>query len=167
MPSRQTTTPRSALRAELTKQLVPALRALGFSGPQTISGNGLAHEYKRAGSGGTQILTVQLDKYQRPRFVLNLRVEPAEGFTHIHNNVGTVVSGRLKPSAGTTTRHWFRSDAPLLKRMLGMRTPSASEVVAQSVALLPEVEAWWHTRSASKHISVIPFRFRDHRNRNT
>jgi len=156
MPNRQRTTPRSALRAELTKQLVPALRALGFSGPQTISGNVLEHEYKRSGSAGTQILTLQLDKYQRPRFVLNLRVEPAEGFRHIDNNGGTVLSGRLKPSAGTSTRHWFRSDASLLRRLLGMRTPTAAEVVAQSVALLPEVEVWWHTQSASKHISVIP-----------
>ena len=134
------TTERSALRAELNRQLVPRLLGLGFSGPQTISGKSALHVYKRSASGGTHCLTVQLDKYGRPRFVLNLSVEPPEGFAHVHNKGGTVVTGRLQPTAGATTRHWFRSDVPLLKRMIALRGPTPADIVAQSVALLPEVE---------------------------
>jgi hypothetical protein len=151
--------PRAALRAELTRQLVPALQALGFTGPKTIAGNGLLHEYRRSGDVGAQILTLQLEKHGRPRFLLTFCVEPAGGFDRLYTSGGTVAQGRLCPRAGATTRHWFRVDPPFLRRILRLRRPAASEVVASCVALLPEVEAWWQTQSPSRHVSVLMHRF--------
>ena len=152
-------TPRSLLRDELTKQLVPALRALGFTGPAAIGGSRLLHEFRRPGSTGTQTITLQLEKYGRPRFVLMLCVEPPEGFDHLVASGGTIAQGRLQPRAGATTGCWFRTDAGLVQRMLGRSGPAPAEVVAQCVALLPEVEAWWRDQAPSPHVTVLTHTF--------
>jgi len=160
-------TARTTLRNELTSQLVPALQALGFSGPRAISGNALVHEYKRSSAGGTQVVTLQLEKYGRPRFVLTFCVEPPGGFDRVYEEGGTVDQGRLHPrGAGPTTKYWFRVDPPFFKRILRLRIPAATEVVAHCVALLPEVEAWWQTRAASHHVSVLTHRFPGRQSRN-
>src|SRR6185436_9500792 len=90
--------PRAALRAELTRQLVPALQALGFTGPKTIAGNGLLHEYRRSGDVGAQILTLQLEKHGRPRFLLTFCVEPAGGFDRLY--MGLIRFGGHLPKGG-------------------------------------------------------------------
>lgn len=138
---------------------MPALQALGFSGPATIAGNGLLHEYKRSGKAGAQVLTLQLEKHGRPRFLLTFCVEPPGGFDRLYADGGTVAQGRLCPRPGATTRHWFRVDQPFFRRILRLRSPEAREVVASCVALLPEVEAWWQTQSPSTHVSVLTHRF--------
>jgi len=152
-------TARSILRAELKSNLLPALRTIGFTGPNAISGNALLHDFKRPGSDGTHVLTVQLEKYGRPRFTLNLSIEPPEGFEILIHRGGAVRRGRVQPRRGATTRAWFRADPPLWKRLLGQGGSSPAQAVAACVALLPEVEAWWQTQVASPHITVVEHKF--------
>jgi hypothetical protein len=152
-------TPRSLLRDELTRQLVPALQALGFTGPSAITGNRLLHEFRRPADAGTHTVTLQLEKYGLPRFILMLCIEPPEGFDHLVANGGTVAQGRLQPRPGATTRCWFRTDAGPLQRVRGRSGPAPAVVVAQCVALLPEVEAWWRDQAPSPHVSVLTHTF--------
>ena len=153
------TTPRGDLRAALTAGLVPRLRALGFDGPAAISGNALSHEYVRANGDARQHLTVQLEKYGLPRFIVNVAIEPPQGFATIHREGGTIVSGRVKPRPGPHTQSWFRADAPWWQRLVGRPHPGPVQAVAQCVALLPEIEAWWTTQSPSTHIESRPCTF--------
>src|SRR2546425_4841439 len=73
------TTVRAKLRATLSKKLVPVLIAKGFRGPSDLEGNSLVHEYRRSTDQGTQVLEIQFEKRQLPRFVINLYVEPLGG----------------------------------------------------------------------------------------
>src|SRR2546422_4803335 len=65
------TTVRAKLRASLSKKLVPVLIAKGFRGPSDLKGNSLVHEYRRSTDQGTQVLEIQFEKRQLPRFVIN------------------------------------------------------------------------------------------------
>ena len=152
-------TARSALRSELTKQLLPALRALGFAGPSSIAGNGLLHDFKRHTNQGTHLLTVQLEKHGRPRFVIGLSIEPTVGFESVLRSGGVVRQGRLKPRRGAGTGAWFRTDVPLWRRLLGQSGISAAQAVASCVSLLPEAEAWWQNESSTEHILVFEQHF--------
>src|SRR6266853_457837 len=104
------TTVRAKLRASLSKKLVPVLIAKGFRGPSDLEGNSLFHEYRRSTDQGTQVLEIQFEKRQLPRFVINLYVEPLGGVKALVRNGGTIMSGRLKARMGATTRSWFRAD---------------------------------------------------------
>lgn len=152
-------TARSALRSELTLNLIPKLRAAGFSGPAEISGNALLHDFKRSAGQAMHVLCVQLEKYGLPRFILDLTVEPPEGFEAVVARGRSVRQGRLQPRHGASTSAWFRAD-PTVWQWVGFGTPhSAVAAVAACVSLLPEVEAWWQTESESKHISVVEHKF--------
>ncbi len=109
------------------------------------------------------MVTVQLEKRGLPRFILNLHVEPGDGFQRVWRRGGVVRQGRLKPKRGATTRAWFRADAPVWRRRLGRSVSRAAEVVAECVALLGEVDVWWETEAASDHITVLEHRLRGDR----
>src|SRR5881296_171896 len=102
-------TARARLRAALSEKLVPVLLSNGYRGPSELKGNALVHEYRRSTSQGTQVLEIQFEKYQLPRFVINLYVEPPGGMQSLTRNGGKIVSGRLKARPGGTTRSWFRA----------------------------------------------------------
>lgn len=144
------TTSRSSLRSALSKELLPALGSLGFSGPSAISGNALLHEFKRS----RNIFTLQLEKHGLARFIVLLANEPAEGFQAVVERGGTVRQGQLKPLPGTSTTSWFRADPGLWQRLFAPSPPSALAAVATCVSFLPEVEAWWQTEAPSQHITV-------------
>lgn len=149
-------TARSELRLELTRALLPALRDLGFAGPEAISGNALLHDYRREAGSETHVLTVQLEKNGLPRFTLNLCIEPPEGFEVLVQRGGTIHKGRVQPRPGPSARTWFRTDPSFWKRIAGRaRSASAASVVAECVSLLPEIEAWWGNQANSPHIKVL------------
>jgi len=153
-------TARSRLRDLLTERFVPLLFTAGFVGPKKISGNGLLHEYVRSVGQEIHHLTIVFEKYQRPRFYVDLAVEPPGGYKPLIANGGEVVLGLLKPKPGPSTRHWFRADPTWWKRLLIPRTPTLEhEAVDECVRLWPEVETWWATRSPSEHIQVLPTKF--------
>ena len=154
------TTERSELRAAIDGHLLPALRQLGFEGPRVIAGNALLHEFRRSAGRKTHVLTVQFEKHGLPRFILNLAIEPPEGFESVIEGGGKIRQGRVKPRPGPSTRSWFRSDTPLWRRIIGAPSSTAASAVAACVALLPEMEAWWQTGAASPHITVLETHFK-------
>jgi hypothetical protein len=105
-------------------------------------------------------LSIQFEKWQLPRFVINLEVEPPEGIEAVIAPGGESVTGRLKPRSGPSTRSWFRADRPWWQRIIS-RGPSdlANEAVDECIRLLPEVETWWTTQSSSEHITCLTFKF--------
>ncbi len=154
------TTARARLRAALSEGVVPALLSKGYRGPAELKGNALVHEYRRSTPQGTQVLEIQFEKYQLPRFVINLYVEPPGGMQTLKKTGGTIVSGRLKARPGATTRSWFRADRSWWERVVLRRGDTLEiEAVQLCLSLLPEVEAWWDTRNASPHISSWPVNY--------
>ena len=150
-------TARARLRAALSEDLVPALLAAGFKGPAAIRGNGLLHEYRRRTATGVQVLTIQLEKRQLPRFILLFHIEPEHGFERVIAEGGTVMAGCLKAKPGPSIRCWFRADRSWFERVVLRRTDTLErEAVRQCLAYLPEVEAWWSGQVSSRHIVSWP-----------
>jgi hypothetical protein len=148
---------RAALREELSGRLVPELRRLGFDGPPRIAGNALLHEFRRpADPRGTDVLVLQMEKHGRPRFLLLVHVEPAEGMEAVMARGGTVIAGAITPRRGTSSRHWFRADPGLWRRWTGSPRTLEREAVDACMALLPEIEAWWSTQQPTQHIVTWP-----------
>jgi hypothetical protein len=152
-------TARSKLREELTARFVPLLRQRGFAGPDRIAGNALFHDFRRTTAAGTQVLSIQFEKYQRPRCILNLWVEPLEGVDAVISRGGTVIQGRVQPRWGASTRKWFRADHPWWQRMLGRKSTREREAVSEAIALLDEIDRWWQAKQPSPHISTIELRY--------
>jgi hypothetical protein len=153
-------TTRAKLRELLTERYVPLLFAAGFSGPNKISGNKLFHDFTRKVGEETHHLSIMFEKWQRPRFVVDLAIEPPGGYEPIIVNGGEVIQGRLTPVPGPSTRSWFRADPPWWKRMIFPHTPTReNEAVEECVHLWPEVEAWWAIRSDSEHIRLHTVRY--------
>ena len=154
-------TTRSQLREALSEELVPVLLSAGFTGPSKISGNSLFHEYRRTTANGVHVLTIQLEKNQLPRFLLNLHVEPHEGMERLMAEGGTVVAGCLKARPGPGLRSWFRADRSWWERIVLRRTDTLErEAVRLCLAYLPEVEAWWDSQTPSQHVSSWPVTYR-------
>jgi hypothetical protein len=154
-------TARSKLRQALSEELVPVLLNRGFAGPAKIGGNSLLHEYRRTTESGVQVLSIQLEKNQLPRFVLNLHLEPKEGIERVIAEGGTVLAGCLKAKPGPWLRSWLRADRSWWQRViLGKTDTLEREAVRLCLASLPEVEAWWNTQAPSKHIMCWPVRYR-------
>ena len=154
-------TARSRLRQALSEELVPVLLNSGFAGPATIKGNALLHEYRRPAGRGVQVLSIQLEKNQLPRFILMFHVEPEEGIERVIAEGGTVVSGCLKARPGPWLKSWFRADRPWWQRVVLRQTDTLErEAVRLCVAYLPEVEAWWNSQAPSQHIDSWPVTYR-------
>jgi hypothetical protein len=156
---------RAASREQMNERLLPELRRLGFQGPSRIGGNRLLHELRRAGPRGTDVLTIQLEKYGLPRFVLGLHVEPPQGIEAVIARGGTVIAGSARPRKGPSTRHWFRADASLWQRLRGSGRTYEREAVDACIALLPEIEAWWAVQQPTKHIAAWPVTYAASRDR--
>jgi hypothetical protein len=153
-------TTRARLIDGLTRDLVPLLLQAGFEGPASIRGNTLLHEYRRRAGNGTHVLTIQLEKRQRPRFLVLLHVEPPEGIEALTDAGGEITTGSLKPRPGPTSRSWFRADPPWWQRVFRATPPArAREAVEECVRLLPEVDAWWTRQTSSPHISSMVVKY--------
>jgi hypothetical protein len=151
-------TVRTKLRQALSDKLVPAILAAGFKGPLAIRGNALRHDYRRTiPSGETHVLTIQLEKRQRPRFLLTLYVEPAEGINQVIARGGRIVSGSLTARPGPFSRSWFRADRSWWHRVVLRQTDTLErEAVTLCLSYLPEVERWWSNQQPSEHINSFP-----------
>jgi hypothetical protein len=156
-------TARAKLRQALSEELVPVLLNSGFAGPAKISGNALLHEYRRTTGGRVQVLSIQLEKNQLPRFILNFHIEPEEGIERVMAEGGTVLAGCLKAKPGPWLKSWFRADRSWWQRIVLGRTDTLErEAVRLCLAYLPEVEAWWHSQAPSQHIDSWPVRYQIH-----
>lgn len=154
---------RARLRQLLTERYVPLLLAAGFEGPPRITGNKLFHDYARKSDQGTHNLSIQFDKWQRPRFVINLHVLPPGGIDEVVTRGEELINARLKPGRGATAGSWFRADPPWWRRLLAPRSPTREEEAVEAcVRLFPEVEAWWASQAPSGHIACWPARYMAH-----
>jgi hypothetical protein len=153
-------TARARLRAAISEKVVPVLLSKGYQGPSELKGNALVHEYRRSTPQGTHVLEIQFEKYQRPRFAINLYVEPPGGMESLTRNGGTITTGRLKARPGATTRSWFRADRSWWEQMILRHSDTVeNEAVELCLSLLPEVEAWWSSQRASPHITSWPVKY--------
>lgn len=158
------TTTRKKLRDELSRRFVPALRQLGFNGPDRISGNSLDHHYRRVAGGQAHCLSISFDKWKRPRFALDLQIEPPEGMNVLMQRGGQFIQGRAIPGRGHETESWFRADRPWWHFLFGLVSTREQQAVSDALTILPEIERWWHTQEPTKHITVIPTTFRPRNN---
>ncbi len=151
----QVTTARAKLRTEIEGRFLPLLLERGFAGPTKLNGNRVLNEFTRPAASGTHELSIQFDKYQRPRAVINLAVIPLGGFEHLERIGGTLIQGRVtwRPR-GVMTSSWFRADRPLWQRLLGRRSTTEVEAVTAMISCLPEIDRWWDTQQESQHIRV-------------
>jgi hypothetical protein len=153
-------TARKRLREELSTRFVPLLRQRGFEGPERLAGNAVSHDFRRRTATGVQVLSIQFEKYQRPRCVLNLWVAPPEGIEEALRRGGTVVQARVQPRPGPSTRHWFRADRPLWHRLLGNTSTLEREAASEVVALLGEIDRFWQSQAPSPHVSILSTSYR-------
>lgn len=151
----QPSTARARLRIEIERRLIPLIQERGFVGPSKLNGNRVLHEFTRPSASGTHELSIQFDKYQRPRAVINLVVVPPGGFERLEQIGGTLIQGRVtwKPH-GVMTGSWFRADRPLWQRLFGTRSTTEAEAVAAMISCFPEIDRWWDAPQESKHIKV-------------
>lgn len=152
---------REKLREELSRRFIPAVNNRGYTGPAVLAGNALFNEFRRPCPTGSQILTLQFDKYQRPRFILNLQVDPPNGIGALMAGSGTLVRARVSPNRGIHTSHWFRADRPWWQRFLGIRSSRETEAVTAAVGVLEEIEQWWRHPVDSQNIRTIPITYRN------
>lgn len=136
-------TTRSRLRDEIGSRLVPALFARGFAGPGKIRGNKIMHEYRRPKGECSDVVAIQFEKYQKPRFVLNLWIEPPGGETATIEGGGITIQGRITPKRGVSTRAWFCADRPFWQRVFGIRSTTERRAVDQALSFLDEIDDWF------------------------
>lgn len=153
-------TTRKKLRDQLTKHFIPELRQRGFSGPTSIGGNGLMHIFSRPSGDGTQVLSLQFDKWQTPRFVLNLHIEPPGGMESLIGSGLTFIQGRVSPSRGVSTGAWFRADRPWWQRLVGISSTREQQAVSAAIATLDEIEQWWQSQAQSRNIRNLATTYR-------
>ena len=153
-------TTRKKLRDQLTKHFIPALRQRGFTGPDTISGNSLLHTFCRRSGDSAHVLSVQFDKWQTPRFVLNLHIEPPGGMDALIGSGHTFIQGRVSPRRGVSTGAWFRADRPWWQRLIGISSTREHEAVSAAISTLDEVDQWWQSQSESRSIRNLSTTYR-------
>lgn len=155
---------------ELNSTLTPALRSAGYSGPtEEFSRQTVRYEFKRAGPSGTETIAVLFDRDRAPQFAVQLYVEPLAGLDKLEATGGELIVGALCPSHST----WpfavraFGQQPALLSRLLGRSAPSASHAVQSALALIPEIEAWWHEQRSTKYIVSSKIRYPGQHSRDT
>lgn len=136
-------TARGKLRDAIERRLIPALKARGFTGADRINGNRVSHEYRRPRGAYVEFVSIQFEKRQRPRFVLNLWIEPPEGREAIIARGGVSIQGRIIPNRGVLTWSWFRADRPLWQRLLGRTSTLENRAIEQALSFLDAIEDWF------------------------
>lgn len=148
-------TTRSRLRDEIGSRLIPALFARGFTGPDTICGNKILHEYCRESGENREIVGIQFEKRRKPRFVLNLWIEPPGGDSAIIKSGGVAIQGRITPKRGASTGSWFRADRPLWQRAVGIRSSVEKRAVDQALTFLDAIDDWFREPRETKAVRAI------------
>ena len=156
---RHVSRPASPLREAVKARFYPFAAAQGFVKAKSTDPHFTL--FRRPGQNAVHVFELQWDKYHRPCFVVNFGDAPISGVTvhGIHVAAADVETyqcanlGRLTPRNCAYVRCWFREKKPLLEYLTsGRRSYQPEEVVAQLIALFPELEAWWAERRAGPHL---------------
>lgn len=163
---------RAHLRVELSQRFIPYLQSLGFQAdedsgkPDTRSTHPFGAFVRKHGSTA-DVIDIQFDKYQRPRFIINFSRRPPrvieDGWTIGPRNARLprltefgaerfrwAESFRLTPRARSA--RWFT-----VRTFFGLRSPKTSSkaVVDRLMNLFPQVEAWFNDGSLGDHIQAL------------
>ena len=144
---------RAICREEISRRLVPELKRRGFAGPDEIRGNALVHEFERKTEKQQELLSIQFDKHQRPRFILNAQIDPPEGWSGYDQAGGMMLLGRVAPGGGIGTGGWFRADTPWWKRLFGAPATREKEAVSQAIAYLDAIDDWFRSPRRTEAVS--------------
>src|SRR5262249_28088825 len=135
----------TALRQAIKRDFVPFLRDKGFALEKQTA---LIYPFRKIDSDLVFECSVQWEKYDSPRFILNFSKRGPKGL---------IASGRLAPSKRRTTAGWFHQDRSRLQRLFSFsKLYPAEQVVAQLIALFPEVEELWKSGTIGPHIRLLP-----------
>lgn len=148
----------AALRDEIRKTFFPFAAEKGFTRDK---GSSLFFTFRKVNDSGGYVFDIQFEKYQKPRFVVNLGSCGADGVTLGARHIAasdiqpsdTPNYARLKPGAGGGTDSWFRQDRGFLQSLLTLkRLDDPAAPVAQLIKLFTEVEEYFQTGTAGPHI---------------
>jgi hypothetical protein len=138
----------TALRRELKLRFVPFMTAKGFLIDQRHAPHFI--DFRRTVGGRIEFVEIQWEKYGRPRFVVSFGHTSAKGTICFGENIAPNEVGpgqapqycRLHPTGnGSSTRHWFRQDRPLVSALLARSFLYPADVpVQQLIELFAEVE---------------------------
>ena len=145
------------LCVELSEQLVPALLRAGYDGPSKFHRDEIRYDFKRGTRDGRQVVSVLFDKYRRPGFSVQVYLEPPRGMDALISEGGTLLVGTVAPSPRPWPFPWphFRAERSRWLRLLHRGNDALeARAVRRLIELLPEIEAWWSNRAASRHILV-------------
>ena len=151
---------RAKFREAISLRLVPELKRRGFVGPEKIKGNAVLHDFVRHSGTQTESLSIQFDKRQRPRFILNVHVEPAEGWDEFLKKGGSILYGRISPGGGIGTGAWFRADQPWWRRLFGHSASREEAAVDQAILCLDAIDDWFSNPRPTEVVSTFsqPYR---------
>jgi hypothetical protein len=136
----------TALREAIKRDFVPFLRDKGFAVDMKDAPR--LYTFRKTVSDLVLECNVQWEKYGSPRFILNFSKR---------GPTGLIASGRLAPSQRWTTAGWFRQDRLWIERLFSFsKFYPAEQVVAQLIALFPEVEEFWKSGTIGPHIRLLP-----------
>lgn len=137
------------LREAIKAQFYPFAEARGF-----VRGKGasLYMPFSRQAGERTEFFEIQWEKYGRPCFVLNF----GEHLGPMPFNFREAEHiGRLQRWRGGSLRCWFQLRKPWLESLRTLQwayTPE--EVAVQLITHFAELEAWWQTRTAGRHVYI-------------
>jgi hypothetical protein len=140
---------------ELNRTLTPALVEAGYTAPPELFHRRQArYEFTRATPEGRRTIAILFRRDRTPEFSLQVFVEPVCGLEELQARggrltVGTLSSTRARWPLGVRT---FSVRQPFLPRVLRRPAPTVAATVQRALALLPEIEAWWHDQRDTRHI---------------
>jgi len=154
------TSPRSLLKAALGDGLVPYFEGLGFARVALgAEKSGLRPAFplgilKRRRGASLDVVEIQLDKYNRPRFTINFGTVPDGGVTlpwgeHIAQDEAGVSSLTVAFRLHDSTRRprWFQMPFWLPKSPAQLR-----KLAQRARGIAPEIEAWFQHGTVSAHM---------------
>jgi hypothetical protein len=151
------------LRREVRKVFIPFADSKGFKSsmqfaPQTF-------DFIKEIDNEVFVFDIQLEKYDRPRFVVNFgkcSKKEVESILSIYsakeiNPAITSTKGRLKTKSGNSTASWFRQEKNFFIKLFSSNENwPVPKVVNQLIELFSELDQYFINNVISEHLNVYP-----------
>jgi hypothetical protein len=151
------------LRRALKSDVFPLLLERGFAIDERNAPRFV--DFRRTRSDQVDFLELQWEKSGKPRFRLSFGTVSSKGTIAqgIHTPARDMGPGqaplyvRLYPrGTGSSTRDWFCQDPPFWARMFGWPARAPSDVTAEVLALLPEIDGYLLGGKMGPHCFAMP-----------
>jgi len=119
--------------------------------------------FRRKTDAVMQILTVLWVYRRHPRFIIQFAEAPLAGINYHGDHVSAedvlpgnveLLRGSLRPGDGAIS---FRTHRPIWQRIFSSRqNENPDQLVDSLLSLLPEVFAWWETKTRGPHLRLLP-----------